>query len=95
VLDTGAAGDAGHVGFSPSVRLCCLLYPLFLSFFCVCSVLLLLYWKKWLCACHNKELTGHVVVALVLGFAFSTYVGMGEGEQTGGGRAGGRRASGR
>jgi len=68
---------------------------LFLSLFCACSLLLLSYWKKWLCAYHNQVLTGHVAAAHVLGIAFSTHVAMGEEGQPGGGRAGGRRASGR
>jgi len=67
----------------------------FLSFFCVCSILLILYRKKWLCACHRQVLTGHVFfVALVLGIVFCTHVAMSEGGHTGGGRAGGRRAGG-
>jgi len=54
-----------------------------------------LYWKKRLCACHSQVLTENVVVYLVLGFVFSTHVGIIDGRQTIGAQAGGRRASGR
>ena len=95
VISSGAAvtremrashGLYGFVAFS----------TLFLLLFsCVCSVLLILYWKKWLCVSYNQVPTGPVFVSLVLGLALSTQVISGKGGQMGGGRAGGRRASGR